>query len=85
MIPRSRTASERVLKAINRPDREHVQALIFSWQDVREGRAEGSRAYALLNDEERPPAPALIEALGAYDIRPVGWSARAAVVDELAA
>lgn len=85
VIPRSRLQPERILKAINRPSRDTAQALVLAWVDTREVRDEGSRAYAVLNDAERSPATDVLEALRAYDLHPVPWSAREEVRDELAA
>ena len=53
VIPKSRAQPERVLRTINRPNRESAQATAFSWVDTREVRSPNSRAYAILNDSER--------------------------------
>ena len=42
-------------------------------------------AFALLNDGEQPVGSSVLEALAAWDIRPVVWSKRDRVSDELAA
>ena len=53
--------------------------------DTKEVRAPDSRAYALLNDSERAVSPSVIDALQSYDVRPIMWSKRHAVVEELTA
>jgi hypothetical protein len=53
--------------------------------DTTEVRASDSRAYALLNDSERAVSPTVMDALQSYDIRPIPWSKRQAVVEELIA
>lgn len=84
VIPKSRRQPERVIQAINRPTRDTAEALIHAWSDTREVRASESKAYALLNDEE-PVAGGVTEALRNYEIKPVLWSQRIYVVEELAA
>jgi hypothetical protein len=75
-IPRSRHAPERILKAINNPNKDAAQSLIFSWLDTRDERPLDSRALAVLNDVDRSISTAVVEAFGHYDIEPVLWSHR---------
>jgi len=84
-IPKSRKRPERIIRAINRPDRDAAQALAFAWLDTKDVRAADSEAYALLNDIDQPPSPAVIDALKNYDVFPVPWSQREQVRDRLAA
>ncbi|TEU18878.1 MAG: DUF1829 domain-containing protein [Anaerolineales bacterium] len=76
VIPSSPKAPERLLRAINRPNRDTVSSYIFAWNDTREVRAEDTQAYAILNDDERRPSGDLLQALSAYQIQPVLWSQR---------
>lgn len=85
VIPKSRQQPERIIQAINRPSRETAQAVVLSWVDTKEVRSSDSRAYALLNDSEQPVSSAVIDALRSYDVRPVAWSEREGVREELAA
>lgn len=85
VIPKSRVQPERMLSTINRPTRESAQTTAFSWLDTKEVRAQGSQAYALLNDGERPIPAGVQEALQAYDLKPIRWSERDQVREELAA
>ena len=84
LIPKSPAKPERILRAINRPSRDTAQSLAFAWIDTRESRPEGATAYALLNDTEREPEPSGVGALRRYEIRPVLWSRREDVAEELA-
>ncbi|WP_201281633.1 DUF1829 domain-containing protein [Methylosinus sp. Ce-a6] len=84
-IPRSKTAPERILKAINNPNKDTAQSLIFAWLDTREERPTDSLAVAILNDAERPVTGAVTGALERYDIRPLLWSDREKNRMELAA
>jgi len=85
LIPKSRARPERIIKAINRPTKDNTEALIFSWIDTREARPHDSRAYAILNDSDKPLHPNETDALKHYDIHPVPWSWRQRVQAELAA
>ena len=85
VIPKSRLQPERVLRAINRPNRDTAQAVAFSWIDTREVRSPESRAYAILNDSDNPVAESVLDAMRNYDVQPVPWSGRDKVREELAA
>ena len=85
VIPKSRRESERIVHTISRPNRDTAQSVAFSWVDTKEVRSPDSRAYALLNDAEQAVSPAVIDALRSYDVRPVAWSERESVREELAA
>lgn len=84
-IPKSKSHPERILRAINHPSRDTAQSVAFSWIDTREVRAPDSRAYALLNDAEQEVPENVLEAMRAYEVRPVPWSNRDRVLGELAA
>jgi len=85
VIPRSRTQPERILKAINHPNRDTAQAMAFSWIDTREVRLPESRAYAILNDSEQAISENVLDAMRNYDVTPVPWSGREKVLQELVA
>ncbi len=85
VIPKSRVKPERIIRTINRPNRDTAQALAFSWIDTKEVRPPDSQAYAILNDSDRIPASTVVDALRSYDVHPVIWSQREAVRQDLAA
>ncbi len=84
-IPKSRQASERILKVINHPTKDTAQALAFSWIDTKDVRASDSKAYAILNDDDRSLSAGVIEALKNYDVVAVPWSKKQDVREALAA
>lgn len=84
VIPKSRSAPERLLKAISNPSRERVESAIFSWSDTRQSRPEGAKLYTMINDQRNIPSGTL-DALEAYDITSVLWSERESFVSALAA
>ena len=85
VIPKSRLQPERIVQTINRPNRDTAQSVVLSWVDTKEVRSSESRAYALLNDSEHTLSSPVEEALRNYEVRPVPWSRREHVLEELAA
>jgi hypothetical protein len=85
VIPKSRRRPERVLQAINRPARDTAQVFIHAWQDTRETRPSEGTAYAILNDIEQTIPGAVLDAFHNYEIKPVPFSHRIEVIEELAA
>ncbi len=85
VIPKSRQQPERIIQTINRPNRDTAQAVVLSWVDTKEVRSADSRAYALLNDSEQTVSPNVLDALRSYDVRPVPWSQRESIREELVA
>jgi hypothetical protein len=85
VVPASRRAPERLIRAVNRPSRDLAESLAFSWVDTKEVRPAESKFYAFLNDENRAPSTTIVDALRNYDIVPVVWSTRDSVRQELAA
>lgn len=76
VIPKSKKAPERIVKAINNPNRNNAQSFIMSWIDTKETRSDETKAYAFLNDGEKEIAHDVSTALLNYDIIPVNWSER---------
>ena len=85
VIPKSRIRPERVLRAITSPSRTTAQTMAFAWVDTREVRSPEARAYAILNDSDRPTPQSVLDAMRNYDVRPVAWSDREEAREELAA
>ena len=85
VIPKSKRAPERIMRAINRPRRDIAEAFLHAWTDTQQVRAKDSLAFAVLNDIGRPVPDDVPEAFTAYHIRPVLWTQRDQVREELAA
>ena len=85
VVPKSRAAPERLLRAFNSPDRNTAQTMAFAWLDIREVRSPDTRAYAILNDSDRSVSEGVTAAMRRYEVRPVKWSARDKARDDLAA
>lgn len=84
VIPKSRRAPERIIRAINRPRRSNAETFLHAWTDTQRVRQPDSRAFALLNDLGYPIPTDVPEAFQAYAISPVLWSQKESVREELA-
>jgi hypothetical protein len=85
VIPASRKYPERVMQAINRPNRDTAERFAFSWIDTKDVRPPNSLAYAFLNDSDHLPVSPVVDALKNYGVRPVLWSKREELKEELVA
>lgn len=83
VIPKSRNAPERLLRAINRPRRNSAEAFLHAWTDTQQIRQPDSRAFAFLNDIGQSVPSEVSEAFQAYSIAPVLWTHRENVRDTL--
>ncbi|MFA4906664.1 MAG: DUF1829 domain-containing protein [archaeon] len=83
VIPASRKYPERILQAINRPNREYVQSFAFSWIDTKDVRPANSLSYAFLNDSDHAPISTVVNALKNYGVKPIFWNKREEVKEEL--
>jgi hypothetical protein len=85
VIPRSRKAPERIMRAINSPSKAAAQNFILAWVDTRETRPANSVPLAMLNDSTKPVPEDVEEALEAYGIASLKWEHREEYVELLAA
>lgn len=85
VVPKSRRQPERILQAINHPNRDTAQAITFAWIDTKEVRPADSKAYAFLNDAEHTIPGPVFDALRSYEVTPIPWSNRENIREELAA
>jgi hypothetical protein len=85
VVPKSRRQPERLIQAISRPNKDAAKQFVLAYVDTREARPAESRAYAILNDLDQAVPTDVPEALQAYGVRPVFWSHRDEVREELAA
>jgi hypothetical protein len=83
VIPKSRQKPERLVRAINQPNRDSATSFLFAWHDTKEIRPDNSVAYAMLNDSEKVLSPDIMSAFQHYDIRPIRWSERQSFVAAL--
>ena len=76
VIPKSRSAPERIIRTINNPNRTTALTYITAWVDTRESRADDAQPIAFLNDNERTVGGNVTDALTSYGITAVPWSLR---------
>ncbi len=76
VIPKSKAKPERVLQAVNHPNKDAAIKLVFEWEDTKSVRPANSQAYAVLNDSERAVSTDVVGALKSYGVTPLLWSAR---------
>jgi hypothetical protein len=85
LIPRSPVAPERLVQAINAPNKSTIGNYLFVLGDTREARGEDAAAYAFLNDRDREVGGDVIEALESYEVVAALWSERGQYAERLAA
>ena len=85
VIPKSSKEPERLVEPITKPNKDSVELLVFKLIDIREIRPVGIKCYAILNDQDDRPRPAVIEALRNYEVEPILWSERDGFVAQLVA
>ncbi|MDI6896815.1 DUF1829 domain-containing protein [Methanocella conradii] len=83
VIPASRTRPERIIKAINSPDKKTITPIIFAWVDIKDVRPADSTAYVFLNDRDQEVSEDVMSAFENYGMRPVRWNEREKVAVEL--
>jgi hypothetical protein len=76
LVPKSRRQPERVVQAINVPNKGTITNCLFTVGDIREARTEPFAAYAFLNDRARTVGGDIAEALEAYGVTPALWTRR---------
>lgn len=85
LIPRSSEAPERLVQAINAPNKGSIGSYLFILTDTLDSRGQGAEAYAFLNDHEREIGGDVIEALEVYQVHSALWSQREQFGPRLAA
>ena len=85
VIPKSENQPERIIRSINRANRDNTQAMAFAWLDTKQVRTAESKAIAILNDEEKPISKSVLDAMRSYDIDAIRWSKRDEAFNDLAA
>lgn len=84
VIPKSSQLPERIIRAINNPDRQSAQTLILAWIDTKEARPQNSELYAVLNDSSQNVHQNVLEAFRSYSILTVLWNQRDLFINKFA-
>jgi len=81
VIPSSKIKPERILKMINKPTKQSIVPLIFSWTDTKEVRENNSELFAVLNDVEKNVGKDQID--DQYGIKDFLWSNKEEYIEDL--
>ncbi|MGU9963996.1 MAG: DUF1828 domain-containing protein [Candidatus Halichondribacter symbioticus] len=84
-IPPFKDNPERIIQTINNPTDEQARQLAWKWQDARDLRPHGAKAYAVINNGKTSVKPSITDALNNYEITPIPYSNRNDFVRQLAA
>lgn len=85
VIPKSQTYPVRIIQTINNPNADSAKLASFKWIDTKDVRSSGSKAYVVINDNNKRVGADVIDALNNYDMSPVLWSMRDSYSKELVA
>jgi len=85
LIPKSRKAPERLIRAINHPSRQNAMSSLFAWTDTKDARDPKSQFIVIMNDSEQIPSADLTSAFHGYGASVILWSARDKHAQQLAA
>ena len=83
VIPKSSIQPERIVQLLNKPSRSNAEKLAFTWIDTKEIRNDNTKAFAFLNDQVPDGLDEVEHALKKYEIKPIRWSKRTEIRDEL--
>lgn len=83
IVSASRRKPERVITALNTPDRQNIESALFSWEDTKKMRKKDSKSYIILNNIKKPVASEYKAAISSYGITPIPWSDRDDFIEEL--
>jgi hypothetical protein len=85
VIPSSTNQPERIVQALNSPDKNNVELFLFAWTETKDTRRPNTKAYTILNDTQNIVQPSVIDALRQYDVVPIEWANKRKYEEELAA
>lgn len=85
VIPASKLRPERIVEAVNNPNKQNTSLFMFSWLDTREMRRAETVAYAILNDKTSKVGQSRLDALHQYGIKGIRWTEIHRHIRELAA
>jgi len=85
LIPRSPAKPERLLRAVNRADRDQVLSVAFAFTDVRSLRPSPPASYMIYNNDALELSSEARNALNVYEVTAIPWTHRAEYLNELAA
>ena len=85
LIPKSQAAPERMIQLINDPTKNNTDTVIMDWLDTKGVRPPESKAYVLINDDEKSISSNILDACESYNITSIPWSKKEEYKKNLAA
>lgn len=82
-IPKSKHASERIIKVVNNIDQTQANSILFLWDDTRQMRDSESKLYVFLQDTEKKVPSSVTTSMKNYHVIPIVWSHRNNFIEEL--
>nr|DAE26175.1 MAG TPA: protein of unknown function DUF1829 [Myoviridae sp. ctxlX31] len=82
-IPKSKNASERIIKVVNNIDQQQTNSIIFLWEDTVQERPQNSELYVFMQDNGKKIPSQIISTMSTYNVTPVFWSLRDKYVEKL--
>lgn len=80
---KSKNIPERYLKVINNPTKSNTESVLFTWDDIKNTRRKTNDMYVILNDVDNTIKSDIITAYESYDIKPLFWSDKDALLNSL--
>jgi hypothetical protein len=76
LSPSRRQNPERLVKAVNTPKKDQVTSAIWAFNDISQARDAPTRNIVIYNDTEKTVPASVVDAMTAYEIMAIRWSAR---------
>ena len=84
-IARSKKSAERFIKVVNNMDLNAARNIIFSWNDTKDMRQQGTKLYTFIQDTDKKISEDAIRAIQEYGINTALWTEKDKYVQELSA
>ena len=76
---------ERLIKVVNNMDLNAARNIIFSWNDTKDMRQQGTKLYTFIQDTDKKISEDAIRAIQEYGINAALWTEKDKYVQELSA
>jgi hypothetical protein len=84
-VARSKRSPERLIKVVNNMDLNAARNIIFSWNDTKDMRQQGTKLYTFIQDTDKKISEDAIRAIQEYGINTALWTEKDKYVQELSA
>lgn len=84
-IAHSKSAPERLIKVVNNMNLDTARNIIFSWNDTKDMRQQGTQLYTFIQDTDKKVSEDAIGAIREYGINTALWTEKDKYIQELSA